>query len=46
LWARWQEIDKNLDGYASRRPRETAVVVLEPVSTPATDMPFGTGESA
>ena len=30
LWARWQEIDKNLDGYAARRPRPTAVVVLEP----------------
>lgn len=30
LWARWQVIDKNLDGYAARRPRETAVVVLEP----------------
>jgi F420H(2)-dependent quinone reductase len=30
LWAHWQEIDKNLDGYASRRSRSTAVVVLEP----------------
>lgn len=30
LWARWREIDKNLDGYAARRPSETAVVVLEP----------------
>jgi deazaflavin-dependent oxidoreductase (nitroreductase family) len=30
LWQRWREIDKNLDGFASRRPRETAVVVLEP----------------
>ena len=30
LWARWQEIDKNLDGYAARRPGETAVVILEP----------------
>jgi deazaflavin-dependent oxidoreductase (nitroreductase family) len=30
LWARWAEIDRNLDGYAARRPRETAVVVLEP----------------
>ena len=30
LWQRWREIDKNLDGYAARRPRETAVVVLEP----------------
>lgn len=32
LWARWGEIDKNLDGYASRRPGETAVVILEPRS--------------
>lgn len=30
LWARWQQIDKNLDAYAARRPRETAVVILEP----------------
>ncbi len=30
LWARWAEIDKNLDGYAAKRPTETAVVVLEP----------------
>ena len=30
LWSRWREIDKNLDGYAARRPTETAVVVLEP----------------
>ena len=30
LWARWAELDKNLDGYAARRPAETAVVVLEP----------------
>jgi len=30
LWSRWQEIDKNLDAYAARRPTETAVVVLEP----------------
>jgi F420H(2)-dependent quinone reductase len=30
LWARWGEIDKNLDAYASRRPDETAVVVFEP----------------
>lgn len=33
LWQRWHEIDKNLDGYASRRPRETAVVVLEPTES-------------
>jgi deazaflavin-dependent oxidoreductase (nitroreductase family) len=30
LWARWGEIDKNLDGYASRRSTQTAVVILEP----------------
>lgn len=39
LWARWAEIDKNLDAYAALRPAETAVVVLEPAgsATPATD---------
>jgi deazaflavin-dependent oxidoreductase (nitroreductase family) len=30
LWDRWTEIQKNLDGYAARRPGETAVVVLVP----------------
>lgn len=30
LWTRWQELDKDLDAYAARRPGETAVVVLEP----------------
>lgn len=30
LWQRWREIDCGLDGYAARRPTETAVVVLEP----------------
>ncbi len=30
LWQQWRVIDKNLDGYAARRPTETAVVVLEP----------------
>lgn len=30
LWARWREIDENLDGFAQRRPAETAVVVLSP----------------
>lgn len=33
LWQRWRELDKNLDGYAARRPHETAVVVLEPRAT-------------
>jgi F420H(2)-dependent quinone reductase len=31
LWARWKEVDKNLDGYAALRPSETAVVVIEPM---------------
>jgi deazaflavin-dependent oxidoreductase (nitroreductase family) len=30
LWAEWARYDKGLDGYAGRRSRETAVVVLEP----------------
>ncbi len=30
LWERWQVLDEKLDGYARRRPTETAVVVLEP----------------
>jgi F420H(2)-dependent quinone reductase len=30
LWARWREIDTNLDAYAARRPSQTAVVVLAP----------------
>ncbi len=30
LWARWADIDKNLEAYAARRPNETAVVVFEP----------------
>jgi F420H(2)-dependent quinone reductase len=29
LWARWAEVDENLDGYAALRPMETAVVVLQ-----------------
>ena len=33
LWARWREIDKNLDAFAALRPSETAVVVLEPRHT-------------
>jgi len=32
LWARWGEIDENLDAYAALRSGETAVVVLEPRS--------------
>ncbi len=33
LWARWGEVDKDLDDFAARRPHETAVVVLEPRDT-------------
>ncbi len=33
LWARWAEIDKNLDGYAALRPAETAVVIFEPADS-------------
>jgi deazaflavin-dependent oxidoreductase (nitroreductase family) len=29
LWERWRELDNGLDGYAARRPTETAVVVLD-----------------
>lgn len=32
LWAQWSQIDKDLDEYAARRSRETAVVILEPTS--------------
>ncbi|MEV7521353.1 nitroreductase/quinone reductase family protein [Streptomyces sp. NPDC091371] len=34
LWARWTEIDPNLNAHAARRPSETAVVVLAPGPTP------------
>src|SRR5262245_321767 len=30
LWAHWHELGDDVDGYATRRPTETAVVVLEP----------------
>ncbi|WP_156723641.1 nitroreductase/quinone reductase family protein [Streptomyces apocyni] len=30
LWARWREIDANLDAYAALRPYETTVVILQP----------------
>ena len=36
LWARWAEIDENLDDYAARRPTETAVVILAPRDAAAT----------
>jgi deazaflavin-dependent oxidoreductase (nitroreductase family) len=30
LWAKWAAYDKDLDGFAARRSRETAVVILSP----------------
>ncbi len=30
LWDRWRDMDDSLDAYATRRPTETAVVILEP----------------
>jgi F420H(2)-dependent quinone reductase len=30
LWARWAEYNSGLDAFAAHRPRETAVVILEP----------------
>lgn len=30
LWARWLQVNEDLDAYAALRPTETAVVVLEP----------------
>ena len=35
LWARWREIDPNLDAYAELRSSETVVVVLEPRPGPS-----------
>ncbi len=35
LWARWREIDTNLDGYAALRAADTAVVILEPWPGPS-----------
>ena len=31
LWARWRDVGTDVDGYATRRSSETAVVILEPV---------------
>jgi deazaflavin-dependent oxidoreductase (nitroreductase family) len=30
LWAKWREVEPNLDGYAALRSSETALVILEP----------------
>lgn len=35
LWARWRDIDPDLDAYAAMRPSETAVVILEPRPMPS-----------
>ena len=35
LWSLWRSVDTDLDGFASRRPSETAVVVLEPSPPPS-----------
>ena len=43
LWQRWRELDENLDSYAARRPRETAVVVLEPRAPDSLAGPRGGG---
>jgi F420H(2)-dependent quinone reductase len=32
LWQRWCEVGDDVDGYARRRSRETAIVVLEPAA--------------
>jgi F420H(2)-dependent quinone reductase len=34
LWTRMAAVAPNLDGYAARRPRETAVVIFEPRAHP------------
>ena len=37
LWAGWREMGDDVDGYATLRSTETAVVVLEPKPTPGAD---------
>jgi deazaflavin-dependent oxidoreductase (nitroreductase family) len=34
LWDTWRTFNHDLDGYATRRPTETAIVVLEPMPRP------------
>jgi deazaflavin-dependent oxidoreductase (nitroreductase family) len=47
LWDRWRELDKDLDAYAARRPRETAVVVFEPATAAgAAAQPSAAGAAA
>jgi len=33
LWERWRQMDKELDAWSSRRPNETAVVILSPADS-------------
>ena len=35
LWARWRDIDKQLDAYAALRSSQTAVVILQPRPGPS-----------
>ena len=30
LWAKWRDFGDDVDGYATRRPTEAAIVILEP----------------
>jgi F420H(2)-dependent quinone reductase len=39
LWATMAKVETNLDGYATRRPRGTALVVFEPRPDPAPAAP-------
>jgi len=34
VWARWREVEPKLDAFAALRSSETAVVILEPRTTP------------
>lgn len=41
LWTAMSRVATNLDAYATRRPRGTAVVVFEPRADPAAEAPTG-----
>jgi deazaflavin-dependent oxidoreductase (nitroreductase family) len=41
LWARWQDLGDDVDGYSVRRPGGTPVVVLEPRATEPTAVLHG-----
>jgi deazaflavin-dependent oxidoreductase (nitroreductase family) len=34
LWAKWREVEPNLDAYAALRPSQTALVIFEPRDVP------------